>query len=164
MDVNVKRKISAKNLLTQQAHGSGLVNGSFQTFLGQAIFSTHVDVAFRCADCVSRNGHGFQDTVRVAFQYQAVFEGSRFTFIRIADDVFRRARGPGDETPFGAGGKTGSTPAAQPGFLDLPNHISRRHFGQDFADGLVAIMHDVIIDTIRVDDARPFQHDPMFGR
>ncbi len=101
--------------------------------------------------------------MRVAFQYQAIFERARFAFIRVTDHVLLLAGSLGHEAPFEPGGEAGSAAALQPGLLDHIDHLRGGHLTKRSPQRGVAIVGDVIFNAGRVDQPGVLQNDALLG-
>ena len=74
-------------------------------------------------DGVRGDGHPGEHRVGFVRQQRPVLEGSRLTFVGVADDVFGRPRRRPAGLPFGAGGKSRSSPAPQAGRGEGGDHL-----------------------------------------
>ena len=61
-----------------------LFDRDIQSLDGDRVFRADVDPAFVGADRIARDGHGFENDVRVAFEDGTVHERARVAFVRIA--------------------------------------------------------------------------------
>jgi hypothetical protein len=77
------------------------------------IFRAAIDHAFGGADRYSRDGHAFDEQVRIAFHQHAICEGTAVAFVGVADDVFLAALCFGGGAPFDAGGESCAAASAQ---------------------------------------------------
>ena len=59
----VEIKTGTKDVLAQQAVGTGLVNGDLQTADRQRVLRANIYIALVRADSISRDGHAFDHTV-----------------------------------------------------------------------------------------------------
>ena len=92
---------------------------------GQRILGADIEVAFRRADGVGRDGQAFQHAMRIGFEHQPVHERAGIAFIAIADDVFDCARLRASQRPFAAGGKARAAASAQAGIGNGGDHLFR---------------------------------------
>ena len=56
------------------------------------IFGTDINIALLRPDGVSRNGHSFDDAVRIAFENTSVHECPGVAFVGITEDILHIAR------------------------------------------------------------------------
>ncbi len=61
-------------------------------------------------------------------------------------------------------GKPAPPRPCRPDFSNSCDHIRGGHLGEGFAQGVVAVVDDVIFDIVRVDQAGALQNDALFGR
>ena len=108
---------------------------------------THID-----AHGVSGNGHAFNHDVGIELHDVAVFASTRFTFVRIANQILLTGELTGHETPLQTCRKTSTTTAAQGRLFDSGNDLVLRQafaaiFAQYFAQGLVTTARFVIFEA-----------------
>ena len=96
---------------------------------------------------VRANHHPFVKLEGVALHDFAVFEGARFGFVGIGNDVV----GPFvfvNETPLQPGGEAGPPTPAQAGFEDFFNDFFGFHRGDDFLKCLKAAVFNVHVKLV----------------
>ena len=153
------------DIAAQQPDAFGLADSITQSFDRQWVLGPHVDVSFVRADRKGRDGHAFQNPMRITLQYAAIHECTRITFVRIADHVLVvLASGLLHRTPLQTRGIARSPTAAQSALLHLVDDFMRRHRGQRGYQRFVTAGSDVIFDTLRIDDPRVLQHDLLLSR
>ncbi len=72
----------------------------------QRVLGTDVNDALVGADCISADGHPFEDCVGIAFDGASVHECARVAFVRVADYIFLVAFLFRCKFPFGTCWKT----------------------------------------------------------
>ena len=144
-DVQIEIKAAAEDVLAEQAHLFCLLDRDLQTFDGDGILRTHIDVAFGRAGSITADRHRFDDAVRVAFQHAAVHERTRVAFVGVADHIFLIRLVRRRKAPFQARRETAAAAAAQTGILHDLNDLLRRHLGQALCKGLIAVIGDVLV-------------------
>ena len=157
--VDTKTETRAADVRPEQADSLGLANRVAQAFDGQRIFGAHIDVAFRRADGIRGDQHAFEHAVGIAFEHAAVHERAGIAFIRVADDIFLSADGFRYRAPLQARGIACSATAAQAALGNLIDDFARRHLGERFDQGTVAVGGNVIFEAIGIDDAGVLQHN-----
>ena len=113
IDLDVKVKARAENVLPQQSQGPGLLDGDAQIADGQGVFQPHVDITLMSSQGISPDDHPLQDGVGIAFHESAVHESPRVPFVAIAHYI----NGPWvlagifhGKTPLASGRKAGAAP------------------------------------------------------
>src|ERR1700728_3860271 len=126
---------------------------------GERIFRADIDVAFGRADGVGRDGHAFNDALRIALEHAAIHERAGIALVAIADDIFLGAFDFGDVVPLEAGWITAASTAAETAFGDLLDHRGRVHVGEGFHEPFVAAARDVFVDLFGIDVAGILEND-----
>ena len=104
-------------------------------------FAADVVVAYRRADGVTRDGHAFDQCMRVVAENLPVVTGAGLALVRVADNVLLAGQRSGHETPLQARGKAGPAAAPQTRRLDGGYHLLGRKFaGKDPAPCLISAM------------------------
>ena len=133
LDLHREIEAAAEDVLAQQAHLLGLLDGNAEVLHRQRIFMPHIDVAVLRADGVGIDDHALDDGMRIAFHQRAVHERARIAFVAVADDgLDLRARFL-RVLPFEPGGEACAAAPAQARFLDDIDHFVRLVLGQHFA-------------------------------
>ena len=159
-DVDIKVEAGAQDVFAQQAHLPGLADGHLEPLDGDGVLGPDVDVALLRPDGVAGDGHGLQHHVGVALQHRAVHKGAGVALVGVAADVLDPlglGRGKG---PLLTGGEAAAAPAPQTGIQDALHHLLRGHLAEHLAQGHVAVVGDVLVDVLRVDDAAVLQRHP----
>ena len=97
----------------------------------------------------------------VAFQNGTVHECAGVAFVGVAADVFLIGFIGCRKGPFPAGGEACATTAAETGSKHHVDDLLRGHFSEDFAQRLIAVHGDVLVDIFGVDDAAVPESDPV---
>ena len=158
-DLEVELEAGAHDVLAEQAHLAGLVDGVLQPLDRQRVLGPQVDEALLGADGVGADGHALDEAVRVAFQHRPVHERPGVALVGVAEDVLDVRLGLPGELPLEPGGEAGAAAAAQAAAEHFAHHLVGLHLGEDLGQGLVALAGDVLLDLERVDDARVAQDD-----
>src|SRR6056297_2423906 len=79
----IKIKIAVKNIFTQHTIFICLLDGNLQALNSQGIFSPDVYQTLVGAGGISAYGHGFQNSMWIAFQDGAVHERTRVPLVGI---------------------------------------------------------------------------------
>ena len=153
-DVQIKIEAGAKDVLAQQAVFASLVDGDLQALHRDGIFRADVDIALVSADGVAGDGHGLEHHVGIALQNGTVHERAGVALVSVAADVFLICLGNCRRTAISCRWGSRAPPRPRrPLFLMVSitssGVISVRHFAQ----GLVAVESDVLVDVFGVDDA-----------
>ncbi len=156
--LHVEIKVRPEDILAQQAHLTGLMDGDVQAPDRDGVFSPDVNVTLLCPNSIGRNGHPFQDPVGIAFEGAPVHESSRVAFIRVADDILDWVFLSPDKLPFQPGGKACTSPSPQARCLNHVDDLGGSKFRDDLTQGSVAFPGDVFFNDFRVNDAAVFQH------
>ena len=160
--LQIEGEAGIEDVVAKQAVLLGLLDGDLQTLDGDGVFGADVDVALLSADAVAGDGHGLNDAVGVALQYGAVHEGAGVALVGVAADELHPVGGDGvvGELPLPARGEAGAAAATEAGGQNLVNDLlGRNFFGQDAAQGGVAVHADVLVNILGVDDAAVAQSD-----
>ena len=97
--------------------------------------------------------------MRVALQHGAVHEGAGVALVSVAAGVLLLGLGVGGELPLAARGEAGAAAAAQARSQHQVDDFLGGHLGEDLAKGGVAILGNVLVDVLGVDDAAVAQGD-----
>jgi hypothetical protein len=84
-----------------------------------------------------RDHHSLDNRMRVLLHEKTIFKCPRLALIRVADDVGRLSRVPGNEAPFHSSGEAGATTSSDTGLLDLLDDSEGIH-RERFFDRLVS--------------------------
>ena len=160
-DVDIKIEAGAQDVFTQKPQLAGLADGNLEALDGDGVFRPDVYVALLGPDGVAGNGHGLQHHMGVPLQDGAVHKGAGVPFVGVAADVFHALGLGRRKGPFPAGGEAAAPPAPQAGIQDALDHLFGGHFGKDLPQGHVAVVGDVFVDVLRVDDAAVFEGHPQ---
>ena len=147
----VEAETTFKDVLSEKAHGSRLLQGGFEPFDRQGVLGTAIDKPFVGADGVGGYGHTFDHRVGVSFENGPIHEGSRIALVGVTDDILLFPFAGLTELPLQARRETSSTTASLAGFEHFLDHRFRRHLGDNLSQGLVAPVGDVLIDALGVD-------------
>ena len=158
LDVELQVEPAAHDVVADEAVGRGARDGLAQTLHRQRVFGANVDVGVFGADGVGGDHHAFQQLVRIALDQRAIHEGTRVTFVGVADQVLLVTGLGESHLPLAAGGKAAAAAAAQPALLDGVAHRFAGLAANGFQEALVSAARDVLLDAARIDDAREFQH------
>ena len=162
-DVKVEVETRAEDVLAQKPHLARLLNGDGEALDRDRVLCADVHIALVRADGVPRDRHRFDDGVRVALQNGAVHERAGVALVGVAADVLLFAGRIFGELPLPARGEARAAAAAQAGLGDDVDDVLRGHLGQHFAERLVAVVGDVLLDLFGVDDAAVAQrHAVLF--
>ena len=152
-DVEVEVKARAEDVLAQKPVFARLFDGDGQALYRDGVFRADVNITLIRADGVCRDRHRFDDGVRVAFEDGTIHERAGVALVRVAADVLFLAGGIFGELPFPARREARAAAAAKAGLGDDVDNVLRGHFGQNFAECLVTVVSDVLLDLFGVDDA-----------
>ena len=130
---------------------------------GDGVLRTDVDVTLGRVDGIASDAHGFQDGVGIAFQHGTIHERAGVALVGVADHVLMGRGIPAGELPLEAGGEAGAAAAAQAGLGDFLDDLLAGHFGEDLAQGGIAIHGDVLLDVLGVDDAAVAERHTELG-
>ena len=158
-DFEVEVEFCAHDVIPEQAHFAGLVQGILQPVHRKGIFGAHIHIALVGTDAVPGDDHGLNDAVRIAFQYAPVHERARVAFVGITQHVFFVTGRFAREFPFKTGQEPGAAAAAQARLLHCIRDFFGRHFGQHPGQRLIPVAGDIFFDVCRVDDAAVAQDD-----
>ena len=84
MHVDGEIEARAKNVTAQISFAIGFVQGRFQPFDAENVFSTDVKVGYLGADGVGSERHAFEHHMGVAFHDHPVLEGARLALVGVA--------------------------------------------------------------------------------
>ena len=116
----------AENVLAQKSRSPRLVKRFFKARIDFPDFAVDIVITAHRAHRIGGDGHAFDHRMRVETQDVAVLEGSRFTLVRVADDVLVAGKNLGHETPLEARRKTCAATAAQHRLFHLVDDLIRR--------------------------------------
>ena len=152
-EVNIEVEAGAEDIGAEHTGLSCLLDRDAESLDSDRILSTDIDIALLCADCITCNGHRFEDDMRVAFEHGTVHKCTGVALVSVAAYIFNI--GIRDdvacELPFHTGREAAAASAAQTGIEDFLNDLFRRHRGQDLVECPVAVSADVFIDIFRID-------------
>src|SRR5688500_10367754 len=94
--------------------------------------------------------------MRIPFHQIAVFEGSRFRLVSVADDVLRLRRVFRDERPFHAGRESRAAATAKSAFLYFLDDVRRRHL-ERFFKAFVTARLAIHLERVPILDVHPLQ-------
>ena len=140
-------------MISEKAHLLCLSDGDLQVLHSQRVFRADIDITALRSDRIGCDEHSFENEMGVSFKHAPIHEGAGVPFVRITDEILDVARGAAGETPFPSCRKPGSSPAPQSRFLNLIDHLLRRHGGENLAQGRITSAADVIPDLRRIDPA-----------
>ena len=152
LDHEVEVQTAAQDVLADDAVGARLVDGLMQRLDRQRVLGADVDIAAAGADGARRDQHAFEQAVRVALDHGAIHKGAGVALVGVADEELHAAGLLVADLPLGAGGEAGAAAPAQPCVLDGLDDFVGRH-GQGQAQRLVAVVGEIIVERMRVDDA-----------
>ena len=158
----VEVKSRSEYVLAEQSVFLSLLDGNANSAYRDRIFRADIYEALTGADRVRRYSHGFDDRVRVAFEYRPVHERAGVAFVGVAAYVFdaRFVRfGVTAELPFKSRGEARAASAAQSARLDNVDNLLRLHLGQYLDERLIAVVRYVFVDILGVDDAAVTERD-----
>ena len=127
-----------------------LIDCDLQTLNRDRIFCTNINIALRCADCVTGNRHCFQHHMRVAFQHGTIHECTRIAFVGVAANIFLISLISRGKCPLAAGGEACATASAQTGSRHLIDNLFRGHFRQCLAKSGITVHGDVLINIFGI--------------
>ena len=145
MKIDIEIEALAKNILSKQAVGIGLVDRFLHGPKGPAIFVADIDIRFPGAGGVAGDDDPFQDLVRVLLHEDAVIESSRLALVGVDAKVNRPRMILGQEGPLDAARKPRAAPPAQSRFLDDFDDFLGRHIVDGFGQGPVATVGAVAV-------------------
>ncbi len=125
--MQLEAEVATQDVVAQQACSASLFQGGFEAFVHLEDFAVDVVVAHRDAHGVSRNGHAFDHGVRVEAQDFTVLACTRFTFVRITDQVLLTRERTGHEAPLEPGWEACAATTAQCGRFDFCNDFILGH-------------------------------------
>ena len=135
---------AAQDVFAKEACFPGFGQSGFKALVAFENFAVNIVVTGTRTHGIAADDHAFNQGMRIETDDIAVFEGTGFAFVGVADDVFFAGEGTGHEAPFQAGREAGTAAPAQAGSFDFGNHVVlRRFFGQNFTQGGVAAAFDV---------------------
>src|SRR5580698_399703 len=95
----------------------------------------------------------------IAFENTAIHKRTGVSFIGVADYVLLCPDRLCDCAPFQASWVAGTTAASQAADRNLSNHLLRRHRGQHFYKGSIALLGNVLFNPLRIDCPRVLEDD-----
>ena len=111
-------------MLSEKALLVCLIKSVLHPLDGKSVFTTDVDDSLACLDGVTSEDHPLDQSMRIAFQDQPVFERSGFSFISVTDNVLLRSGRC--ERPFLPRGEACTATATQTGLAHNLYDILRR--------------------------------------
>jgi hypothetical protein len=135
MNVHLQIVTAATNIFTEETFGPGFFQRFIQDFCAVHHFATDVDVGEMHVVRKTRDGHAFEQLVRILIHYLPVLERAGFGFVRVADEIDRLAALAVNEAPLEAAGKTCATTTAQAGNFHVLADLFRA--GNFFAIGQI---------------------------
>ena len=120
----VKTETGGENVGPQQSQIIGLGYGGAGALNRPVVAVTDKDVAVVGSGSVAGQQDALYDRMGVAFQDALVVKSPRIALLAVAEDIFVRGVGTGQESPLGRGGKGGPAAAAQAGNIDLFQNLA----------------------------------------
>src|SRR6478736_2435273 len=125
----------------------------WQQFVSRGIFVAQIDVDVGSIDNMRRNERAFEESMHVAQQIEAIFEGSRFALVGV-DGHQPRTGLTKHRAPFATRRKTGAAKPAEAGIVErfenvLLVDLARTQASEQFVAALLCI--SIVVD-IRRDD------------
>ena len=157
--LDVEVKAGAEDVLAKKAHLTRLVDRDFQALDGDRILRAHINISLVGTNRITSDRHGLQHGVRVALEHRTVHKRARVALVGVAADIFLAGRLRLGKVPLEPCRETSAAAAAQAGRFENFDHIVRRHLGQHPAERLIAVVGDVFVDILRVDNAAVAQRD-----
>lgn len=162
VDIDVEVESGAKNIGAQEAGFAGFADGLCDDAGGVGEFAADVDVGEFDAEGVGGNGDSFEELVGILVKDVAVFEGARFGFVAIDDEVVGFAVIGPEEAPFDSGGESGSAASAEVGGFDLVEDVAGLE-GESLFELVVSAVGEVGGQRGGVSRAGEiFKNDPAF--
>ena len=141
-----------------------MIDGDLQTFDGNGILGTYVNIALFGTYGVTGNGHSLHHREGITFQDRTVHKGTGITLISITADILHSilAGSVGGKLPLHARGEACAAAAAQARGFDHVNNLLRRDIlRQNLAQSSVAIYADVLFNAFRIDHAAVAQSNAV---
>ena len=150
--MQLKGKATAEDVLAEVTRRPGLVQGQFETLVLSPDLTVNVVVAHRDAHGIGRNGHAFNEDVRVVANDVAVFEGARLAFIGVTHQVLLHGKLGWHETPLQARGEARTAATPEGGGLEfcddfLLSHSRATVGSQDLLEREVAAPGLVVLEV-----------------
>ena len=118
MEVDIQIEIASQDLLSEEAVRIRLLEGPFQDRDRLQELTAKIDIRSLGPNGVAGNDNPLEDLVGVPLQELPIFEGSGFSLIGIAEEIFRYSRILGNKPPFHPGWKAGTPPPPKAGSFD----------------------------------------------
>ena len=100
MQVNFQMITTAQNVFPKEAVFARFLQGVFENGGALDEFAANVDIGEADVVCVRRDGHAFQQLMRILVNDLTIFEGARLRLIGVANKIDRFAAAAVDEGPF----------------------------------------------------------------
>ncbi len=157
--VGVKGEIGAHHGTADNTAPPCIADRAPDSSNGNWILAADIEVAVAGANGIGADDHAFQHAMRIVFHDSAIHVGAGVALIAVNNDEFSRLLFLANEMPFETGRKAGASAAAQSAPLDLVTNLLRRHVFQDVGQRLIAIVSQIILETVGVDLPRFGQYD-----
>ena len=158
-DVEIEIKAGAEDVLAEQSVLLRLREGYLQPLHRDGVLRPDVDIALMGADGIARDRHSFEDGVRIAFEYAPVHERAGVALVGVAADILDLAGAVSRELPFETRRETAAASAAQSRALDYVDDFLRLELGQALDERLIAVVGDILVYLLGVDDAAVAKRD-----
>ena len=132
-----------------------------QALYRNGVLSADVNIAGVGSNGIARDGHRLYHRVGIAFQDRAIHERARVTLIGVACYVFLIRLGVVGKLPLKACQEPSAASAPQTGLENFIDNLLPGHLGKSFAEGLVTVKCDVLIDVLRVDHTTVAQRNAL---
>ena len=113
MVVQLKIETQAHDVFAHEPGAARLFTGGFHALVGFEYLAVHIVVAGLHTHGVSRDGHAFDQQVRVVTQDVPVFARAGLAFVGITNDIFVAGKTARHEAPLQAGGEARAAAPAQ---------------------------------------------------
>jgi len=135
MNVNLQIIAAAQNIFAEEVFRAGFRKRLIQNLRAINHFAADVDVGEMHVVGEARDGHAFDQLVRVLIHDLTILERAGFGFVRVADEINRLAALAVNEAPLEAAGKSRAAAAAQAGDFHVLADLFRA--GKFFAVGQI---------------------------
>ena len=164
MNINLRVKPCAEDILSQKVVFSRFFNGTFEDLRTFGKFASDIDVGRASVERETRDQNPFEQLVWIFVDNVAVLERARLRFIRVADQIDRPFLVRLDETPLHAAWKTGAPTSAEAGGFDFIDNLGTRHcdrLAQLFVTAVAQVGIDVDLPIVASD---VFEDQPVLER
>ena len=161
LDLDVEAEVRAEDVLAEQAARARLVDRHLEAGDRERILRADVDEALLGADRVGADRHRLDDAGGVALHDRAVHERARVAFVGVADDVLLVGLHARGDLPLEARREARAAAPADARVEHLLHDVHRLHLRERLGEALVALVGDVLLEVLRLDEAAVAQRDAL---